>query len=65
MKKWRVPVTWEMCSVITVEAKTLGQAMEKARDRDGVIPIPTDGDYVDGSWSLSCDEEEYVLLYQK
>lgn len=65
MKNWKIPVTWEMCSVISVEAKTLDQAMEKARDKDEVIPLPANGDYVEGSWSLSSDDEDYILLFQK
>ena len=53
MKTWKIPVTWEMCGNVVVEAATLEEAMNIARDDDGVIPIPDDSDYVDGSWRLS------------
>lgn len=61
---WKVPVTWEMCALIGVEADTLEEAMEIARDREGTIPLPVDGNYVDGSWDLSCNEPECVLCFQ-
>ena len=32
--------------------------MEYAEDKDGVIPLPTDSDYIDGSWRLSFDKAE-------
>lgn len=47
--------TWEMCGNVVVEAPTLKEAMDIARDEDGVIPLPDDSDYVDGSWRLSYD----------
>lgn len=61
---WKVPVTWEMYAAISVEADSLEEAMEIARDREGKIPLPVDGYYVDGSWDLSCNEPESVLCFQ-
>lgn len=55
MKTWKIPVTWEMCGNVVVEAATLEEAMNIARDDDGVIPLPDDSYYVDGSWRLSYD----------
>lgn len=60
MKSWRIPVTWEVCSTIWIEANTIEEAMEIARDEAGEIPLPDDGNYVDGSWSLSYDDMESV-----
>lgn len=60
MAKWKIPVTWEVCSTIDVEADTLADAIEIARDEDGEIPLPVFPDYVDGSWRLSSDNEEYI-----
>lgn len=59
MKTWEIPVYWEMCGVVHIEAETLEEAMEIARDDDGVIPLP-DGDYIDDSWSLSELDTEVV-----
>lgn len=60
MKKWKIPVTWEVCGYVYVDADTLVEAMETARDDEGVIPLPTESDYVDGSWRLSETEENFV-----
>ena len=43
-----------------VNADTLKEAMETARDDEGVIPLPTENDYVDGSWRLSEIDENFV-----
>ena len=56
MKEWTIPVCWEMCGTVTVQANTLAEAMEIARDDDGNLPLPTDANYFDGSWSLSHDD---------
>ena len=59
---WKIPVTWSMCAVIPIEADTLDEAMQIARDEDGVIPLPpaTESDYVESSWCLSHDDAEMV-----
>ena len=54
MKKvWSIPVTWEVCGIVKVEAATLAEAMEIARDDEGELEIPKSSEYVDGSWALS------------
>ncbi len=60
MKTWKIPVTWEVCAFVEVEAKTLVEAMQIARDEEGKIPLPTEPEYVDGSWNLSETNEDYV-----
>ena len=60
MKKWKIPVTREVCGYVYVDADTLVEAMETARDDEGVIPLPTESDYVDGSWRLSETDENFV-----
>ena len=60
MKSWRIPVTWEVCSTIWIEADTLEEAMEIAKDEAEEIPLPDDGNYVDGSWPLSDEDIESV-----
>lgn len=60
MKKWKIPVTWEVCGYVYVDADTLVEAMETARDDEGVIPLPTESDFVDGSWRLSETDENFV-----
>lgn len=64
MKTFKIPVSWEVFGMIEVEAKTIEEAIEIARDDEGVIPLPTDSDYVDGSWRVSgADPEEIEQLY--
>ena len=60
MKTWKIPVTWEVCGFVHLEANTLEEAMEQARDEDGVIPLPTESDYVDGSWRVTEEDTETV-----
>ena len=40
MKQWEIPVVWTMMGTIKVEAETLAEAIEIARDERGEIPIP-------------------------
>lgn len=58
MKKWNIPVTWEMCGIVQIEANTLEEAMDVAITED--FDLPLDGEYVDGSFCLSNEEEEIV-----
>ena len=60
MKSWSIPVTWEVYGRVVIEANTLEEAMAKARDDEGVIPLPDENDYVDGSWRLTEEDVETV-----
>ena len=63
MKEWRIPVCWSMMGVVNVEANTLEEAIEIAKDEAGDIPIPDDGYYLDGSWEVDCFDVEYLRKY--
>ena len=61
MKTWRVPVVWQETAMIDIVANTLREAVELAKDKDGVIPIPDDGVYVDETWGVDCaDNIEFI-----
>ena len=60
MATWKIPVVWQMAGTVEIEAKTLEEAMMIAEDDEGVIPIPDDGDFVDGSWELDCTCQKCV-----
>lgn len=60
MKSWKIPVMWQVYSTVWIEADTLEEAMEIAKDEAGEIPLPSDPDYVDGSWELSEHNVEFV-----
>lgn len=60
MKTWKIPVCWTMMGTVKVEANTLTEAIEIAKDDDGVIPIPDDGTFLNGSWEVDCFDENYL-----
>lgn len=60
MKTWKIPVCWAMMGTVNVEANTLAEAIEIAKDDAGVIPIPDDGTFMDGSWEVDCFDEDYL-----
>ena len=60
LPEWEIPVTWEMCGKVKVQATSIEEAMEIAKDEEGVIPLPDDGDYVDSSWRLTDSDPEMV-----
>ena len=60
MKTWNIPVTWEVYGYVVIEANTLEEAIEKARDDVGVIPLPEENNYVDGSWRVTEEDAEVV-----
>lgn len=66
MKTWTIPVVWQQWGTVTVEANTLAEAMKIASDDDGLIPLPDDSYYVDGSWELSnSDENDLRHFYNR
>lgn len=53
----KVAVTWEMCGYVDIpEAKTVEEAMGIFNKDSDYISLPTDGEYVDGSFQLSTDD---------
>ena len=55
---WKIPVCWEMVGFVEIQAPTLDDAMDIARN-DESIELP-EGTYVDGSWALSIEDTECV-----
>lgn len=58
MRQIKVAVTWQMCGFVEVEAEDMEEAMEKFENGSDVIPLPSDGEYVDGSFELSSYDVE-------
>ena len=54
MKTWKIPVSWEVCGVVEIQAPTLDQAIEIAKT-DDTIKLP-DGEYVCGSFDVTVDD---------
>ena len=53
-----VAVTWEMCGYVDIDAETMEEAMEKFNENSDYIKLPTNGEYVDGSFQLSSEDVE-------
>ena len=60
MKTWKIPVVWQEMGFVNIEADKLSEAIEIAKDKDGSIPLPDDGYYVEASWEVDCLDEEYI-----
>lgn len=60
MKTWRIPITWSVCGFVSIDADTLAEAMDIAHDDENVLPLPSEAQYVDGSWELSHTDVEEV-----
>ena len=62
MKKWTIPVTWEVFGLVTVKAESLSEAIERVRSDEDNLPLPS-GEYVDGSFDVSYDDEDFVRSF--
>jgi high-affinity K+ transport system ATPase subunit B len=51
MKKFTIPVLWQVYSCMEIEANSLDEAIEIAEDSN----LPKDGEYVDGSFIIDHD----------
>lgn len=65
MKIIRLPVTWEVCGFINVEAENIESAIEYFNESADRIPLPEDFEYVDASFSLTDTDPEFIKLYNK
>jgi hypothetical protein len=59
MKKYRIPVSWQMYGYVTVEAKDLDSAYALA-ETDMGIGLPDNGSYVEGSWEADHEVRDEV-----
>lgn len=66
MAKIKLPVTWEICGIVEIEAESIDEAMEKFDEDIDYIPLPIhNGEYVDGSFNLTDRDPEFIKLFQK
>ena len=54
----KVAVTWQMCGYVDIPADTMEEAMEKFNNESDYIKLPTNGEYIDGSFQLTSDDVE-------
>ena len=56
----KVAVTWQMCGYVDISADTMEEAMEKFNNESDYIKLPTNGEYVGGSFELSSDDVDVM-----
>lgn len=59
-----LPVTWEMCGMVSVPAASIEDAIAYFNEHEDDIDLPA-GEYVDSSFCLTHTEPEEIKLYQK
>ena len=68
-KYYIVPVSWEMCGLIKVKAKSAEEAFMKVKNDEEDYPLPEEGNYVDASFSPTYNDvetiEDYTKMYEK
>lgn len=52
MKKFSIPVTWEVWDKIEVEAETIEAAIQYVKDNLDTIPLGSEPEYIDGSYKI-------------
>jgi len=57
-KTWKVPVTWEVCGEVDIEANSLEEAVEIFKEKMDEVPLPSESYYVDGSFRLTSENLE-------
>lgn len=60
-KTFRLPVTWEVCGFVNVEAESLEEAVQDFNENIDEYELP-DSEYVDGSFRLTEDNIEVLKL---
>ena len=58
MKFYKIPCAWEVYGCVEVAANSLAEAIEKVED-DG-FPLPSQFDYVDGSFEVEIQVAEEI-----
>ena len=57
-KKFKIPVSWEVCDFVKVQADSLEEALDYMEEHSDEIPIDmSDAEYIDGSYSFASYEE--------
>ena len=57
MKKFKIPVSWEMCGCLEIEAETLQEAVNLAIEKMDEFPLP-EGNYIDSSFKVDAEDAE-------
>ena len=52
MKRFYIPVSWEVWDKVEVEAETIEEAVKYIKDNIDTIPLGTEPEYIDGSYKI-------------
>ena len=64
-KTFKMPVTWEVCGFVDVEADSLEEAIDKFEENCDNYELPENGEYVDGSFGLTDNDPEFIKIYNQ
>lgn len=59
----KISVTWEMQGSVDIDAPTVEEAMEIFLDNRDTIPLPNDGEYIEGTFNLGSDDPEIQKMF--
>lgn len=52
MKKFYIPVSWEVWDKVEVEAETIEEAIKYVKENIEVIPLGSEPEYIEGSYKI-------------
>lgn len=64
-KSFKIPVEWAVFSTIIIEASSLKEAVETAKDTLDNISLPNQSEYIDGSFAVCEGGLEYYEIFNR
>lgn len=61
-KIFKLPVEWASYGTIEIEAESLEDALKIFCKTENEIELPTERDYIDGSFKMSTDASPYINI---
>lgn len=52
MKKFSIPVIWQVWDKIDIEAETIEEAIQYVKENLDILPLGTEPEYIDGSYQI-------------
>ena len=52
MKKFSIPVVWQVWDKIDIEAETIEEAIQYTKENLDILPLGTEPEYIDGSYQI-------------
>ena len=59
MKEYKIPIEWQMFGYVEIKAESLEKAVEYFCENENEFDIPSDSDYIDGSFKISTETSPY------